>query len=1070
MNQTSYPLSPLQSGMLFHALSAPQSGVDIEQILCTLHEPFQPDLWRKAWQTVIARHDILRTSFAWQGLDEPRQIVAPQATLPIITHDWQKNTPAEQEKKLADLRRQDRQKGFDLTAVPLMRLTLIKLAPEKHHCLWTFHHILLDGRSFPLVLTEVFNTYDAQRHGREFTPDTPRPYRDYIHWLQERDLSADQTYWHNTLQGFRAPTPLPTTTIKDSTLVATASGIQEHALDPTLTRDLESFAKSNNLTLNTLIQGAWSLLLHHYSGDEDIVFGATRACRHSALDGAHDMIGLFINTLPMRVSISPTRPLLDWLQDLRQQQIDLRQHEHTPLTKVQAWSDVPTHASLFDSLVVFENYLLNTRLRAQGGDWLNREFIYQGQTNYPLTLMVYADESLLLKLEYDPSRFTQATISRMLGHLETLLTSMMRQPHQPAISLPYLTAEEEHQLRVTWNDTAEPYPADQCVHELIAAQASRTPHAIAAVCGDDQLTYQQLNQRANQLAHYLQRQGVQPDTLVGICLNRSLDMLVGLLGIWKAGGAYVPLDPDYPNQRLAYMLEDAQVNILLTESALLDDLPTTTATLISLDTDWHKMAAQPVALPRPANPPQPHNLAYVIYTSGSTGKPKGVQVPHQTVNNFLTTMSRKPGLTAVDRLLAVTTLSFDIAVLELYLPLIMGATTIIAPREVVMDGAKLVHSLDQYDITIMQATPSTWRMMLDAGWSGTENFKALCGGEALPHDLAVQLQQNATEAWNMYGPTETTVWSTCFQLTNPEAPVLIGRPIGNTSCYILDKQEQLVPVGTYGELYIGGDGVVRGYLNRPELTAVRFIPDPFSDKPHARLYRTGDLVRYLEDGQIEYLNRIDNQVKVRGFRIELGEIENTLSTHPQILRNAVTVKPSPQGDKQLVAYIVTTDDHDIPTEELKNHLGESLPPYMIPSHIMRLSELPLTNNGKIDRKALPDPTSDRPTLSVAYIAPQTTTEKTIADIWCEVLQLDTAGIHDNFFDLGGNSLQVLPVIGRIGKAFDVDLSVAKLFEHPTIHTLAQFITDSHEDNMAAEIDSRAARRQAALRRRQATRF
>jgi surfactin family lipopeptide synthetase A len=600
-----------------------------------------------------------------------------------------------------------------------------------------------------------------------------------------------------------------------------------------------------------------------------------------------------------------------------------------------------------------------------------------------------------------------------------------------------LTETEQHQIVVEWNDTWTDYPREKCVHELIEEQVARTPDAVAVVFENAQLTYGELNRRANQLAHSLVKLGVGPNVLVGVCVERSLEMVVGLLGTLKAGGAYVPVDPGFPADRVAFMLEDAEAPVLLTQDSLVATLPENKAALVRLDADWSKIAAESTEnLGRRSSS---EDLAYTMYTSGSTGKPKGVQIPHGAVVNFLISMADKPGMTKRDRLLAVTTLSFDIAGLEIYLPLIVGASVEIVSRTVYTDGSQLLPKLLSSGATVMQATPATWRMLLDAGWQASPELKILVGGEAVPHKLANQLLERASSVWNMYGPTETTIWSTVRKFEPGETVVSIGRPIANTEIFIVDKSMQPVPVGVEGELLIGGDGLAKGYLKRPELTAEKFIAHPFSDKPGARLYRTGDLVRYLPNGEIEFLGRIDHQIKIRGFRIELGEIEAVLRTHPGVNETVVVAREDSPGDQRLVAYFVPARLPAPGVAELRGLLKERLPEYMVPSAFVALADFPLTPNGKINRRALPAPEPSQFVAGAALVEPRDVVESQLVRIWEDILDVRPIGITHDFFDLGGHSLLAVRLMQRIEQTFGRKLPVVTLLQARTIEQLAVIV-------------------------------
>ena len=623
--------------------------------------------------------------------------------------------------------------------------------------------------------------------------------------------------------------------------------------------------------------------------------------------------------------------------------------------------------------------------------------------------------------------------------------------HQSLLTPPQL----QHLLKL-WNQTQADYPTNQCIHQLLELQVERTPDNIAIIFEEQQITYRELNRRANQLAHYLQTLQVGPDVLVGICMKRSLEMVIGMLGILKAGGAYVPLDPTYPKERLAFTIEDSQLPVLLTEHDQLALLPYHSARVVCRDTDWEIIAR--ASEDNPDSGVTPDNLAYTIYTSGSTGQPKGVQILHRAVVNFLTSMSLAPGLNEQDVLLAITTISFDIAALELYLPMAVGAIVVLVTREVALDSCALLQTLDQKRVTVMQATPATWRMLLAAGWLGNQHLKILCGGEAMHPDMANQLLTKSASVWNMYGPTETTIWSTVYRVEPGNTSVPIGRAIANTQIYLVDPDQllknnliKLVPVGEPGELLIGGVGLARGYLNRPELTDEKFIPNPFSNEFGSRLYRTGDLARYQPDGNIEFIGRVDHQVKVQGFRIELGDIEAALCQHPAV-REAVVIARAENGDKRLVAYIVPTSrSQQIP--QLRTFLKEKLPEYMVPTTFVVMEALPLTPNGKIDRRALPAPKQSRPDLETVFVAPRSPVEEQLAHMWAQLLGIEQVGVHDNFFELGGDSLLSTQLLSQVREKFHLELPLLALFQAPRVAGLAQTIAVAQNSGSKSKLST-----------------
>ena len=1029
-----YELSPLQQGLLFHVLASPNSGVYCDQYNISLKGNLNRQAFENAWKQAIARHSILRTSFYWEKLEKPLQVVHRQVRLPLEQLDWRSLSSTQQRAQLQTLLDSEQSRGFELSQAPLMRLILIQLTEDSYQFIWTNYHLILDGWSRSLLVKEFLDIYQALCNNEPLKLSPPIPYKDYITWLQQQNRKQAEVFWQQLLTGIQAPTPL---VIKKA--VSSLSGEEncqelKLTLSAELTAQLQSIVSSYQITLNTLIQGVWAILLNRYSGEEDVIFGAVSSGRPPALTGSETAIGLFINTLPIRVHLEAEELLSDWLKKLQSLQGELREYEYCRLVDIQGWSEIPRGLPLFESLVIFENYPTNAS-RQEITDLEIGDVAIINTTNYPLTLMVAPSSELALTVLYDRRYFDAEIINRLLGHMSVILEGIAAQPDGRLKDISILTEHEKHQLLIDWNNTHGNYPQTEGIHQLFERQVEKTPDAVAVVFEEEELTYQELNQRANQLAYYLRELGVDTNALVGICVERSLEMLVGLLGILKAGGAYIPLDPAYPQERLAFMLEDSQVSVLLTQQHLLEVLPKFAATtLVSLDGDREKIARQNKN--NLARQVQSDNLAYIIYTSGSTGKPKGVQIPHRAVVNFLSSMRRTPGLTETDILLSVTTLSFDIAALELFLPLAVGARVVVVSREVASDGVRLLAKLTESGATIMQATPSTWRLLLAAGWEGNKGLKILCGGEALPQTLADELRSRCEVLWNMYGPTETTIWSTVCRV---EEQVTIGRPIANTQVYILDPYQHPVPIGVPGELYIGGDGVSLGYLNQPELTAEKFVPNSFNGDGY--LYKTGDLVRYLADGNIEYIGRCDRQVKVRGFRIELGEIETRLSKHPNVREAVVIGTVKNPEEKRLVAYIIP--DGEVPTSsKLRDWLQQILPNYMVPSAFVTLEKMPLLPNGKVNRRALPAPDSKRPELDEEFVAPRTPQEQVLARVWSHVLNVKQVGIYDNFFALGGDSIRSIQVRAlTLKEGFNV--SIQQLFHYQTIYELAQRLTDAN---------------------------
>ncbi|MGN8278556.1 non-ribosomal peptide synthase/polyketide synthase [Pseudomonas sp. SMN5] len=1038
-----YPLSPMQQGMLFHSLLGQGAGDYINQMRLDA-EGLDPQRFRAAWQAVVDAHDILRSGFVWQGdLEQPLQIVQRQVDVPFRLLDWREQPDcADALQTLAD---EERALGVDLGCAPLMRLVLVRTGADRHHLIYTNHHILMDGWSSAQLLGEVLQHYRGE--------PVPRPtgrYRDYIAWLQRQDAALGERFWTQQLRTLEEPVRLAQAFARPATTAA-ANAYAHHQLqlDTTQTRRLAEFARASKVTVNTLVQAAWLLLLQRYTGKSSVAFGATVAGRPADLVGVEGQIGLFINTLPVIASPRADQSLGDWLQQVQGLNLALREFEHSALFDIQRWAGLGGEA-LFDNILVFENYPISEVLTQGASEGVRFGAVDNlEQTHYPLTLLVSLGERLAVQFSYQCARFAQDSVERIGLHLQRLLMQMVDAGQHPLGELSLLDPQELQQQLHTWNATAADYPAERCVHRLFEAQVRRTPDAPALVFAEQSLTYAELNTRANRLAQRLLERGVGPDQLVGIALDRGVEMIVSLLAVLKAGGAYVPLDPQYPADRLAHMIEDSGLQWLLTQASELQRLaiPDGVQTLIPAVLDDMSDGAGSVD-------PQVHvegdHLCYAIYTSGSTGKPKGVMVRHEALVNFVTSMVREPGLCARDRVLSLTTFSFDIFGLELYGALLSGACVVLVDRLTAHDPQALLQTIERQQVSVVQATPSTWRMLLDhPAAAALAGRKCLCGGEALAEDLAERLLAVGGEVWNLYGPTETTIWSAAYRLTEEQRLPCLGRPIANTSLYILDEHFAPNPVGLSGELLIGGDGLARGYHARAALTAERFLPDPFGNG--MRLYRTGDLARQREDGVIEYLGRLDHQVKIRGFRIELGEIEACLLAQDSIREAAVVPQPGP-GGMQLVAYLIAAQpqatEPALLRETLKAQLAPLLPDYMIPAQWVLLERFPLTPNGKLDRKALPQP--DATQLQRAYVAPEGALERSIAAIWQDVLKLERVGRDDNFFELGGHSLLATQATARLqmeqGAAVPLDLlfSTASLAEYAE-RLAAHLIPHSSED-------------------------
>ncbi|MBW4678521.1 MAG: amino acid adenylation domain-containing protein [Microcoleus vaginatus WJT46-NPBG5] len=1044
-----YPLSPIQQGILFHTLYQPKSSVYFGQLLCTLQGEINVAAFKESWQQVINRHSILRTAFVWEGLKEPIQVVRKQVNLPWEHLDWRALSSIEQQAHLETFLKKDQERNFELTSAPLIRITLIQLEENTYQFIWSHHHLILDGWSLPLILKEVFAFYDAFCEGKELNLARPRPYRDYIAWLHRQDLSAAESFWRETLKGFTAPTPLVVEQNLSLSQTEKEQGERQISLSTATTAALQSLARQHQLTLNTLVQGAWALLLCRYSGEDDVVFGATVSGRPPELVGVESMVGMFINTLPVRVSVPAEASLLSWLKQLQFHQVELREYEYSPLVEIQQrWSEIPHNVPLFESIVVFENYPVDPALRDRQSHLEICDVRSHDNTNYPITVMVLAQSELTLKILYNQRRFDADTITRMLGHLQTLLEGIVANPNQRLKDLPLLTPAEREQL-LQLNYLAD-FSQNICIHQLFEEQVEKTPDAVAVVFENQKLTYQQLNQKANQLAHYLQHLAVTPEILVGIYVERSLETLIGILGILKAGGAYVPLDPAYPKERLAFMLEDARVPVLLTQAHLVDSLPKHESHVVCLGADWERIAQQ--SQENLCTVVTPDNLAYVIYTSGSTGTPKGVAMCHRPLTNLLHWQLENSTVDQGAKTLQFAPISFDVSFQEMFSTWCSGGTLVLISEEVRRDAVALLQFISEQAINRLFLPFVALQQLAEVADTHENITTSLCEVITAGEQLQITPQiaswfaklKNCT-LHNHYGPSESHV-VTAFTLTGaPESwPALppIGCPITNTRIYLLDAQMQLVAAGTPGELYIAGIALARGYVNRPDLTAERFIPNPLNIYSSDRLYKTGDLARYLPDGNIEYLGRIDNQVKIRGYRIELGEIEAALWQHPAVREATVVAREDVPGDKRLVAYLVT--DEQIKASELRSFLKEKLPEYMVPAAFVFLESLPLTSNGKVDRRALPAPDTARPELESTFVAPRTSEEKLLAEIWAQVLGLEEVGIFDNFFALGGDSIRSIQV-QSLARKQGLSISLQELFQYQTIAQIIEQIKKAESE-------------------------
>nr|WP_175653859.1 non-ribosomal peptide synthetase [Pseudomonas sp. Marseille-P9899] len=988
-----------------------------------------------AFGALIARHETLRTCFRQEG-DTAVQIVHPASPFLLAVEPL---AAADLEARVAE----ELRRPFDLEQGPLLRVRLLRLGEEEHVLTLVQHHIVSDGWSMPIMVDELVRLYAGHSCGEAVhLPGLPIQYADYAiwqrNWMEAGEQERQLGYWTVQLGGEQPVLDLPTD--RPRPLVQSHAGARfDIELAPELAQALKEVARQHGVTLFMLLLASFQTLLHRYSGQADVRVGVPTANRNRA--ETEGLLGLFVNTQVLKAEFTLDTTFNQLLQQVKHTAVQAQAHQDLPFEQLVQALHPERDLSRSPLFQVMFNH--QTRNPGQGrtlpGLSVEKLASSSQTAQFDLTLDTLEHENGVgAAITYATALFDASTIERFARHWRNLLQGICADAGQRVAALPLLDGVERQQILVEWNRSEADYPREQCLPALFEVQVLATPDATALVLGDASLSYAQLNSRANQLAHKLRELGVGPDVLVGVALERSLEMVIGLLAILKAGGAYVPLDPDFPADRLAYMMEDSGLKLLLTQSSLLAQLPIPAGIdnlCLDQDGDWLGGYGQD-NLPGLAGP---LNLAYAIYTSGSTGLPKGVTIHHQALVNFLSSMADQPGITGNDRVLQLTSLSFDIAGLELYLPLLRGAAVVLLNTHQNKDPQALLNVIAQQSVTVIQATPSSWRMILDATPAGALNGKTiLCGGEALSAELAQRLIEQAGHVWNVYGPTETTIWSARHYLTESD-DIWLGKPLANTTLHIISDDIDVLPVGARGELLIGGDGLARGYHRRPSLTAERFIPDAFSSNG-GRLYRTGDLARYHADGVIEYAGRLDHQVKIRGFRIELGEIEARLLEHPAV-HEAVVIDVDVDGIKQLAAWLVASDSSastDALRAELKAHLKASLPDYMVPSHLVWLEKMPQTPNGKLDRKALPKP--DASQAQAVYEPPRTEREQRLAQIWAEVLKVERVGLKDNFFALGGHSLLVISVVGKIREAFAISISLHDFLLLETFEDLADFVS------------------------------
>ena len=1005
-----------------------------------------------ALDQLVQRHETFRSTFKTVQ-EEPVQVIGEPRSVSLGIVNLTGAPEAQRESESHKLIMAEVERPFDLSSDLMIRATLLRLQAEEHILVLMTHHIVSDGWSKGVMFSELATLYNAAvAHKAADLPPLPIQYADFAAWQKTFVKSAqmhDQlSYWKRQLDGIPGLLELPTDFPRPA--VQGFSGTTELCNFPAaLVQQLKTLSQREGVTLFMTLLASFQVLLSRYSNQEDVVVGTPIAGR--TRPEIEPLIGDFVNMLAMRGDLSGDPSFSELLRRVKAAALDAYDRQDLPFEKL---VEELEHGRDMSRAPIFQAiFILETAPPAppQMSGLKVETLDFDTPTAKNDLILILADDpgGLKVKLEYRTDLFTNATINRFLQHYQTLLEAIAADANQPISRLRLLPEGERQQVVFDWNQTASTEPDDRCIHQLFEQQCDRTPDAIAVQFQQRSLTYRDLNARANQLARHLQKLGVNADSRVGIHVHRSAEMVVGLLGIMKAGGAYVPLDPAYPRDRVEFMLQDGGASVLITESSLIDSLAAPDTRVVCLDREWSAISRESSA--NLNADVRPENLSYVIFTSGSTGRPKGVQLEHRNVVNFIHSVRRLFELNESDTYLGVASMSFDASVLDFYLPLSVGARLVIIDADTTRDPHALAKQMHDAHVTAMHATPSTWRSLIDAGWAGDKGMKIFSGGEALPWDVAKELIPRCASLWNLYGPTETAVYSAIHKIAASDGTVLVGRPVNDTQIYILDKHQQPTPIGVPGEICIGGGGVARGYLNRPDLTAEKFVADPF--RAGSRMYRTGDLGRYRPDGVVQCLGRVDHQVKLRGFRIELGEIEAVLMQYPGMRQAVTDVRESASGDKRLVAYLVSEETTPA-VSEIRAFLKTRLPEYMVPSAFLLLDRLPVSPNGKLNRRALPTPDDANTGMEREFVAPTTPVEEAVAQIFAEVLEIRQVGRNDDFFELGGHSLLATRVVSRLRDRFQIEMTPRFLFESPVVCELSSRISDlllqtTNPDDMAA---------------------
>lgn len=1039
-----YSLSPMQKGMLFHTIYNPESEEYFEQMIVTLKGKIDEKAFEQAWQAVVDNNDILRTSFVYKKVSKMLQVVHDKVRVPVDIYDWTKFPGNEIEEKFNDLILKDKKAGFNLSKAPLLRVKLIKLNNELYKLMWSNHHILMDGWSLPILLKEVFTYYEAFSRGTEIKLPRKRPYKDFIKWLDSIDNKKAEKFWKRYLERFSSPTLL---NIKSTISKAENDGDnylkEKRILSEDLSKKIIEYAKRNKITINSFLQAVWSLLLAKYSGENDVVFGATFSGRPTGLTGSENMLGLFINTLPIRAKINNDISITDWIIDFHNKQVELKDYEHTPLFEIQKWSDISSKDPLFESLFVFENYPVDSSVKKIDLGIKILDVKSVEKTNYPITVVSSSNIPITIEIAFDSSLIPGMSVLNLLQHFENIIIEIINNKYLMFNKLNYLSDKEEKLLNQI-NYKRSEFNKELCIHQKFEEIAKKYPDNVAVNIGNQEITYSNLNKKANNLAYSLRKKGIKPEEVVVLYTDKSIDMIIGLLGTLKTGGVYLPIDPTTPFERVKYILEDSNPFCILTMNSYAGKFDKSNIPVFLLDgNEINKQQDQNFV-----DLSHPENLAYIIYTSGSTGKPKGTLLQHRGVLNLINAAQHDCKVDSKSNILQFASINFDASIMEIFSALLSGGKLTLFEKDELRDVENLIESFDTLGITFAILPPSVLSVMKYKKIPRLQYITS--AGEA----CAVEIGEKWKRGYNFlngYGPTEATVGSIWGKYENATEllTVPLGCPISNVDVYVLDSNYQQVPVGIPGELYISGENLARGYLGKPDLTAEKFLPNPFSSVPGKRMYKTGDVVKVHFNKEIEFIGRVDKQVKLRGFRIELGEIENVIMEYQDVKSTAVIVKENSANDKYIAAFLVVENVDKFDENELKKFLNSLIPDYMVPKSIMILDKLPLTINGKVDRKYLESLEIKSDSIKNSEFENITPTQELIKNISRELIGHNNISINDNFFDIGGHSILATQAVSRIREAFNIDFPIKDFFEVKSLAELAERIEKIKLINLGA---------------------